>query len=59
MTRLSFLAHGGYLVNTLDLLLIKVLVTYPGCALGSMAYLRILSYIMLTALHTPTVIWYQ
>ena len=59
MTRLSFLAHGGYLVNTLDLLLIKVLSAALGYRLMNIDYLHVLSSVTLTALHTQTVGWYQ
>ena len=59
MKRLSFLTHGRYLANNLDVLLIQVLSAAPGYVLSIMAYLHVLSTVMLTDLYTPHVGWYQ
>ena len=59
MTRRIFLTDVKYLATTLDLILIKVLLTDPGYILRSMSYLHVLPSVWLTYIQTPNVGWYQ
>ena len=59
MKRLSLPTHGRYFATTMYLIIVKVVSTAPGYGLRIMAYLHVVSSLIVTALNNPTLVWYQ